>query len=409
VHAHVQSPDCYDAADDAGVLVFQDFALQWCYDSGTDTNPGFVDTARRQIAEMAYLLHNHPSVVYYACHNEPARMFDPRTADDRPETDRGEAHLDAALAATLRDLDTGRHAHEASGIGDDVHNYFGSLMGGGIYRVRERPAWFVSEYGFWTVGPQASKFGDRGWPPDTAQMQEWVSRLSFIGSTCAFAGLPSLYASLDEWAHATQSYGAALAKYETEWFRAHRGDPFMGYRWHFWADWWGYAGGGLVDVERVPKATYDAFRDASRPLLLVGVQDASVVPAGSLSVPIVAVNDRTERWRGDVSWELVEATSGVFAPDFDGARIGLPMPPDTDARVAVPRSRSAAVDAGELGVDATAAAATRVGDVTVALAPGQARTLLLRWTDPELGEQENFVHWHCPAQGEEHGPGLTEV
>ncbi|HMF04880.1 MAG TPA: hypothetical protein VKH17_08710, partial [Acidimicrobiia bacterium] len=62
VHAHVQSPHCYDAADDAGVLVFQDFALQWCYDSGTRTNPGFVDAACRQIAEMAYLLHNHPSV-----------------------------------------------------------------------------------------------------------------------------------------------------------------------------------------------------------------------------------------------------------------------------------------------------------------------------------------------------------
>lgn len=409
VHAHVQSPHCYDAADAAGVLVFQDFALQWCYDSGTDTNPGFVDIACRQIAEMAYLLHNHPSVVYYACHNEPARMFDPRAADDGPETDRGEAHLDAALDATLRGLDTGRHVHEASGIGDDVHNYFGSLMGGSIYRVRERPAWFVSEYGFWTVGPQASKFGDRGWPPDTARMREWVSRLSFIGSTCAFAGLPTRYGSLDEWAHATQAYGAALGKYETEWFRAHRGDPFMGYRWHFWADWWGYAGGGLVDVERVPKATYDAFRDASRPLLIVGVQDALVVPAGTVTVPIVAVNDRTERWRGSVSWELVEAASSVFAPDFDGARIGLPMPPDADARVAVPRSRGASVERGELSVDAPPTAATPVGEVAVTLAPGEARTFLLRWTDPELGEQENFVHLHCPADGEEHGPGLTEV
>jgi beta-mannosidase len=409
VHAHIQSPHCYEAADDAGVLVFQDFALQWSYDSGTETNPGFVDIARRQIAEMAYLLHNHPSVVYYACHNEPARMFDPRRAENSPETDQGETHLDAALDSTLRAVDIGRHVHEASGIGDDVHNYAGSLTGGSIYRVRERPAWFVSEYGFWAVGPQADKFGDRGWPPDAEQMTEWVSRLSFIGSTCAFAGLPSRYSSLHEWAAATQAYGAALAKYETEWFRAHRGDPFMGYRWHFWADWWGYAGGGLVDVERVPKTTYDAFRDASRPLLLVGVHDASVVPAGDIAVPIVAVNDRGEPWHGSLGWEVVEATSGVFAPDFDGARIGLPMPPDAEARVAVPRSRGATVARGELTVDARACAATPVGEADVELAPGEARTLLLRWTDPELGEQENFVHLHCPADGEEHAPGLTEV
>jgi beta-mannosidase len=411
VHAHVQSPHCYDAADDAGMLVFQDFALQWSYDSGTETNPGFVEAACRQMADMAYLLHNHPSVVYYACHNEPARMFDPRRAEDGPEADRGETHLDAALESTLRAIETGRHVHRASGIGDDVHNYAGSLTGGSVYRVTERPAWFVSEYGFWTVGPQARKFGDGGWPPDADQMREWVSRLSFIGSTCAFAGLPSRYGSLDEWTEATQSYGAALAKYQTEWFRAHRGEPFMGYRWHFWADWWGYAGGGLVDVERVPKATYDAYRDASRPLLLVGLHDASVVTPGTVGVPIVAVNDRTEPWRDIASWELVEAASGVFAPDFDGARIGLPMPPDADARVAVPRSRGATVARGELAVDAAPGAATPVGEVAVALEAGQARTLLVRWTDAELRppEQENFVHLHCPAEREEHGPGLTVV
>jgi beta-mannosidase len=409
VHAHVQAPRCYDAADDAGVLVFQDFPLQWCYDSGTESNPGFVDTACRQIAEMAYLLHNHPSVVYYACHNEPARMFDPRRGDDPPETDRGETHLDGALESTLRSIDTGRHVHRASGIGDDVHNYAGSLTGGNLYRVRERPAWFVSEYGFWSVGPQAHKFGDRGWPPGPEQLREWVSRLSFIGSTCAFAGLPSRYGSLDEWADATQAYGAALAKYQTEWFRAHRGAPFMGYRWHFWADWWGYAGGGLVDVERVPKATYDAFRAANRPLLVLALHDASVVLPGTATLPVVVVNDRTEAWRGTAAWEVTDATSAVFAPDFDGARIGLPGPPDADARVAVPRSRGATVARGELVVDAAPATAARVGEVPVELAPGAARTLVLRWTDPELGPQENFVHLHCPAEGETHGPGLTQV
>src|SRR5207245_11364112 len=106
-------------------------------------------------------------------------------------------------------------------------------------------------------------------------------RLSSSGSPCGLTGLPSRDASVEAWSEATQAYGAALAKYQTEWFRVHRGRPFMGYRWHFWADWWGYAGGGLVDVERVPKAPYHAFRDASRPRLLVGVHDASVDPAGA--------------------------------------------------------------------------------------------------------------------------------
>ena len=124
-------------------------------------------------------------------------MFVPTAPeDDAPERDVGERHLDAALFATLASIDDSRHVHEASGIGDDVHSYSGSLTGRNLYRVSELPAWFVSEYGFWTVGPQAEKFGDRGWPPTTVQMREWVSRLSFIGSTVGFAGMPDRYGSL---------------------------------------------------------------------------------------------------------------------------------------------------------------------------------------------------------------------
>ena len=176
----------------------------------------------------------------------------------------------------------------------------------------------------------------------------------------------------------------------------------MGYRWHFWSDWWGYAGGGLVDVERVPKATYDAFRDASRPRLLVGLQDASVVGAGDVVVPIVAVNDGAgEAWTGTTSWGVVEAVSAVFAPDVEGARIGLPVPPDPDARVAVPRDRGTVVAHGELAFDAAPAAATRVGDVAFPVEAGQARTLILRWTDVDL--TDGVLHLHeSPAQHARH-------
>jgi beta-mannosidase len=404
VHAHVQSPHAYDAADAAGVLVFQDFPLQWFYDSGTETNPGFVEEAQRQIAEMAYLLHSHPSVVYYACHNEPRRQFIPTPeADDTPERDLGERHLDAALHRTLSSVDDSRHVHEASGIGDDVHSYCGSLMGGSLYDVGSMPSWFVSEYGFWTVGPQGDRFGDTGWPPDVEQMRQWVSRLSFIGSTVGYAGLPSRYESLAAWTEATQTYGAALAKHQTEWFRIHRGAPFMGYRWHFWADWWGYAGGGLVDVDRVEKGTYAAFRDASRPVLVTGRVDASIVEPGTVTVPVFCVNDTTVPWRGEVAWEVRDATSAVIAPDPAGFRIGI-APPDTSAGIAVPRVVGGVLDAGALTVDGPAEASTRVGEIAVPLAAGTARTVMFQW-----GGETNFVHLHCPTPDEEHPPGLHDV
>ena len=404
VHAHVQSPHAYDAADAAGILTFQDFPLQWFYDSGTATNPGFVAEAQRQIADMAYLLHSHPSVVYYACHNEPLRMFVPTVPeDDTPERDVGERHLDAALFATLQSVDDSRHVHEASGIGDDVHSYAGSLTGRNLYRVSELPAWFVSEYGFWTVGPQAEKWGDRGWPPTTGQMREWVSRLSFIGSTVGFAGMPDRYDSLREWADATEAYGAALAKHQTEWFRIHRGAPFMGYRWHFWADWWGYAGGGLVDIERAPKRTYTAWRDASRPVLVTARTDRSVYEPGEVTLPVFLVNDTEGAWRGPVHWKIRDATSAVIAPDPDGFRIGLAFP-DDGVLVAVPDGAGDVLESGRFDAHAPALGSTAVGEVAVTLERGCSRTLELRW-----GDEANFVHLHCPAVGAWYPPGLSRV
>lgn len=404
VHAHVQSPHAYDAADAAGVLTFQDFPLQWFYDSGTETNPGFVEEAQHQIADMAYLLHSHPSVVYYACHNEPLRMFVPtRPEDDTPERDVGERHLDAALFTTLRSIEDSRHVHEASGIGDDVHSYSGSLTGGNLYRVSEQPAWFVSEYGFWTVGPQAEKFGDRGWPPTVEQMREWVSRLSFIGSTVGFAGMPDRYGSLREWADATEAYGAALAKHQTEWFRIHRGRPFMGYRWHFWADWWGYAGGGLVDIERAPKRTYSAFRDASRPVLVTARVERSVYEAGDVTLPVFMVNDTESAWTGTVQWTVHDATSDVITPDPNGFRIGLAFPDDCVA-VAVPHTQRETVASGTFTVDAAPQQSTPIGEVTVTLEPGTARTVSFAWAD-----ETNFVHLHCAALDAVYPPGLSEA
>jgi beta-mannosidase len=399
----VQSPHAYGAADAAGVLTFQDFPLQWFYDSGTETNPGFVDEAQRQIAEMAYLLHAHPSVVYYACHNEPLRMFQPtRPEDDTPERDLGERHLDAALFSTLQSIEDSRHVHEASGIGDDLHSYAGSLNGGNLYRVSEAPAWFVSEYGFWTVGPQAEKFRDQGWPPTTAQMREWVSRLSFIGSTVGFAGLPERYDSLREWADATETYGAALAKHQTEWFRIHRGAPFMGYRWHFWADWWGYSGGGLVDIERAPKRAYEAFRDASRPVLVTARTERSVYEPGVAQLPVFMVNDTEAPWRGAVEWEIHEATSAVIAPDHQGFQIGLALP-DDGVLVATPRTAGARIESGAFEADAPPEQSTAIGEISVHLSAGEARTVTFRW-----GHETNSVHLHCPADGAEHPPGLSE-
>ena len=70
--------------------------------------PGFVDEAPAgRSRTWRYLLHAHPSVVYYACHNEPLRMFDPTAS---PTTTPGARPRRApprrrALATALRAID----------------------------------------------------------------------------------------------------------------------------------------------------------------------------------------------------------------------------------------------------------------------------------------------------------------
>ena len=65
VHAHVSRPELYDAADEAGLLLWQDFPLQW------GTPAASAEQAVRQAREAVDLLGHHPSVAIWCGHNEP--------------------------------------------------------------------------------------------------------------------------------------------------------------------------------------------------------------------------------------------------------------------------------------------------------------------------------------------------
>ena len=65
VHAHVSRPELYDAADRAGMLLWQDMPLQWGYARGIRKQ------AARQAREAVDLLGHHPSIAMWCGHNEP--------------------------------------------------------------------------------------------------------------------------------------------------------------------------------------------------------------------------------------------------------------------------------------------------------------------------------------------------
>ena len=68
VHGHITRPELYEAADELGMLIWQDLPLQWGYARSVGKQ------AARQAAEAVDLLGHHPSVAIWCGHNEPLTL-----------------------------------------------------------------------------------------------------------------------------------------------------------------------------------------------------------------------------------------------------------------------------------------------------------------------------------------------
>ena len=77
VQAHIADPELYRAADELGVLLLQDFPLQWGYARQIRRE------AMRQAREAVNALGHHPSIVQWCAHDEPVADAPQVEADGR--------------------------------------------------------------------------------------------------------------------------------------------------------------------------------------------------------------------------------------------------------------------------------------------------------------------------------------
>lgn len=346
IHAHVNRPELYDAADEAGMLLWQDFPLYRGYARSVRKQ------AQRQAREAVDLLGHHPSVAIWCAHDEPF------TVDDGPEV-AGEpgpigartlaaqelpswnkSILDRAVKRAFEKNDNSRPVIAHSGVlphppqldGTDVHLALGWAHGdsrelAGLARAVPRVVRSVSMFGARSV-PDADAFCDPERWPDL-DWERLATDHGYRASVFDERVPPVDHPSFESWRRATQEYQADVVRHQVETLRRLKYRPTGGFTQFTLADGWPTIGWSLVDHERRPKLAYAALREACRPVIAVADRlPARVVVGEALALDVHVVSDL----RAELSEVEVRATL-TWEGGEQRWRFGGDVGPDTCVRV----------------------------------------------------------------------------
>jgi len=321
VHAHLERPEFYDLADELGILVWQDFPLQWGY---TDMLP-FQEEALRQAEDMVRQYGDHPSIAVWCMHNEsPHAMGWMKLRQPKQNL-----ALDDALAALAKRLDPSRIVHRDSGTGDG-HYYYGWYDGklGDLATAEIAP--LVTEYGAAALPPVETlrtMFDAETLWPDTPRDWETWQFADFQPKNTFELAKVSQGRDIGEFVRNTQRYQAIAVRYTTELLRRRKWHQSTGIYQFMFADDWPSITWSVVDYYRRPKAAYAALAQSMQ-RLLPSLEYTPDDPGKPITLHVVNDLDAPERG-ARVAWTIT--TPGQ--PEARGERT-LDLPADDVLRVA---------------------------------------------------------------------------
>ena len=333
-----ESDDFYDACDEAGVLVWQDFLFACAAYPEDDATRAEVAA---EAADNVVRLMPHPSLVLWNGNNENFMGWHewgwPEQVGDR---DWGLGYYLDLLPALVADLDGTRPywpgspysgaPDRPSGLAGYGCTHIWDVWNTADYEVyRDYLPRFVSEFG-WQAPPTWSTLTaavhDDPLTPDSPGVL--AHQKAIDGNGKLLRGLAPHFpepASTEDWHFATQLNQARAVSTAVEHFRSHRGDCMGTVVWQL-NDCWPVTSWAAIDGHGRRKPMWYALRRAYRPRLLT-VQPR---PGG---LHAVAVNDAAEPWRGALRLQRRDFAGHLLA----AAEVDLEVPPWSAGSVAVPR------------------------------------------------------------------------
>jgi beta-mannosidase len=310
VHGHVGHPALLEAADAAGVLVWQDFPLHWLYERAV------LPEAERQARAMVRQLYNHPSVAIWCMHNEPIFVTD--TKDERlVQRLRSYASvfvfswnrdvLDTRLVRLVEQEDATRVAVRSSGEyavpvlrpGTAGHFYYGWYKIYGELRTWEGLARRFPDNIRWV-----NEFGAQSFPNVESClkfMDADVRQIDYRHLTERHMFQPNIMdywldwrsaESLEALVHMTQDYQSHINRFYIDRLRFYKYRPTGGVVPFMFHDPNPGVSWAVLDYWRAPKRSYHALRLAFSPQYIFTLLAKDHYPPGApIDLPIYAVND----------------------------------------------------------------------------------------------------------------------
>ncbi|HVZ74191.1 MAG TPA: glycoside hydrolase family 2 TIM barrel-domain containing protein [Polyangia bacterium] len=303
VHAHLERPEFYDAADELGVMIWQDFPLQWGY---TD-EPAFHAEAARQAADMIDRYYDHPSILVWCMHNESPHSMSWMKKRDQNQN----LALDEKLYEVAKKADPSRIPHRDSGAGDG-HSYTGWYVFQIGDLVKDLPKErYITEFGAEALPAletlQTMFDADTLWPDTPLDWEAWKFADFQPDQTFDLAKV-KMGKTIQEFIASSQRYQANLIRFQTEVFRRAKWTKTTGLYQFMFVDDWPSITWSVVDYDRRPKLGYASLRDSMQRLLPSIEYD---IHKATGPIALWVVNDHLQGVpKATVKWKLTDPKGG---------------------------------------------------------------------------------------------------